>query len=366
MESIRIAWFNWRCIKNPEAGGAEVFTHEVARRLVKMGYDISLVTSQPGNLPSEEVIEGYRVLRSGNKYTVYLKAKKIYETFLEDDVDLVIDEINTVPFFTVMYVKEPVVVLIHQLAREFWLYELKPPISWIGYAIEPHYLKLYRDRPAITVSNSTKSDLKALGFRKIFIVPEGLSLEPLDKLPEKEKEPTIVFLGRLKKVKRPDHAIKAFIYVKKEIPRSKLWIVGDGPLKPSLKKLIEKMGLEEDVIFYGRVNEREKIELLRRAHVLVFPGIREGWGLVITEANSQGTPAVAYDVPGLRDSVRHMKTGILVPRDDIKALANSLILILENEDLRKKLSINALNWAKNFSWDRTAIEFSKVLKQVAH
>jgi len=364
METLKIAWFNWKCIKNPEAGGAEVFTHEVARRLTKMGHEISLITSQSKDLPPKEVINGYKVLRSGNRFTVYIKARKIYNRYFKGKVDVVIDEINTIPFFTVTYVKEPIVVLIHQLAREFWLYELKPPISWIGYFIEPYYLRLYRSKPTITVSKSTKGDLETLGFKRTFIVPEGLSLKPIDKIPEKEEKPTIIFLGRLRRVKRPDHALKAFIHVKKEIPKSKLWIVGDGPLKKALKKLVKKYGLENDVIFYGKVSEKEKIKLLRRAHVLVFPGIREGWGLVVTEANSQGTPAVAYDVPGLRDSIKHMNTGILVPKDDIKALAKSLILILQHEDLRKKLTKNALEWAKNFNWDKTAMEFSRILKQI--
>ena len=175
MDTLRILWFNWRCIKNPEAGGAEVFTHEIAKRLAKLGHEITLVTSRASNLPSEEELDGYRVIRSGNRYTVYINSRYIYVKKFVGKVDLVIDEINTIPFFTIKYVKEPVIALIHQLAREYWLLEVKPPISWIGYLLEPHYLKLYKDTTTITVSQSTKNDLLNLGFRDVHIVPEAVS-----------------------------------------------------------------------------------------------------------------------------------------------------------------------------------------------
>ncbi len=362
METMRIAWFNWKCIKHPEAGGAEVFTHEVARRIAGMGHEVTLITSRPKGLPLREEVDGYTVLRSGNKFTVYLNAKKLYEKYLENRVDVIIDETNTLPFFTIIYVREPVIALIHQLAREYWFLETKPPLSIIGYLMEPQYLKLYKNVPTVTVSNSTKEDLERLGFKKIHVVPEGLSIKPLNELPDKEEDPTIIFLGRLRKIKRPDHVVKAFIEVVREEPQSKLWIVGDGPLRRRLEKTVEKNGLSSNVVFHGRVGDEEKVRLLRKAHVLVLPGVREGWGLVVIEAYSQGTPAIAYDVPGLRDSVRHLKTGILVPQGNIRLLAKSMIYVLQNNKLREKLAREALEWSKQFDWNNTAMELLKVIK----
>jgi len=364
LESLRIAWFNWRCIKHPEAGGAEVFTHEVARRLVKMGHEVNLVTSRPKSLSIEEEICGYRVLRSGGKLTVYMRARKIYEEKLRGKVDLVIDEINTVPFFTVKYVREPVVALIHQLAREYWLLETPPPFSWLGYVLEPRYLKLYREVPTITVSRSTRKDLKELGFRKVWIVPEGLSVEPLDKLPEKNKEPTLIFLGRFRKTKRPDHVLRAFNLLVKEVLEGKLLFVGDGPLREKMEKMSKNLGLGNKVVFYGKVCEDTKIHLLRKSWILVFPAIREGWGLVVTEANAQATPTVGYDVPGVRDSVINGETGILVPPGNIEALAKALMTLLIDRKLRMKMSENALNWSKQFNWNKSAKKFLKIIKGV--
>lgn len=362
METLRILWFNWRCIKNPAAGGAEVFTHEVAKRLVKKGHEVTLITSQPGNLPEKEEIEGYTVWRKGGKYSVYIKAKKIYEKHFRGNVDIIIDEINTLPFFTVKYAREPVIALIHQLAQEYWLYEMYPPISWIGFFLEPKYLKLYKDIPTITVSQSTKNDLKALGFKKIYIIPEGLSIKPLDKLPEKEKEPTMIFLGRFRKIKRPDHAVKAFIIVSKEMPDAKLWMIGDGPLKQKIEKMIKKHKMEQKITLYGKVSEEKKIKLLRRAHILIFPAVREGWGLVVTEANSQGTIAIGYDVPGLRDSIKHKQTGLLVSAGNIEALAKAIIDVLNDKKTLRKMMKNALEWVKRFNWNVTTEKFHEIIR----
>jgi glycosyltransferase involved in cell wall biosynthesis len=364
VETLRIAWFNWKCIRHPEAGGAERFTHEVARRLVDKGHEVTIVTSRPEGLPAEEEIAGYRVLRAGGRYTVYLKARKIYMEALRGKVDLVVDEVNTLPFFTVKYAREPVVALIHQLAREYWLLELKPPISWIGYILEPKYLSLYRNIPTITVSESTERDLEKLGFKRIYVVPEGLNVKPLGKTPEKNGDPAVIFLGRLKKTKRPDHAIKAFKLVAEKIPDAKLWIVGDGPLKSKLHKLVKRLKLEEKVTIYGRVDEERKIELLREAQALIFPAVREGWGLVVLEANACGTPAVGYDVPGLRDSIRHGETGMLVKPGDLEALAEVLTSLLKDDVLRERMSRNALEWSKKFSWDDSARRFEEVLKNL--
>jgi glycosyltransferase involved in cell wall biosynthesis len=272
----------------------------------------------------------------------------------------VIDEINTIPFFTPKFVNrgEKVFALIHQLAREYWLYETPFPVKYVGYYIlEDRWLKNYVNVPTITVSNSTEADLKALGFKQVYKVPEGLSFKPLDTIPEKEEEPTIIYLGRLTKAKRPDHAIKAFKIVKKQVPNAKLWIVGDG----YLRKKLEKMAIE-GVKFFGKVNEQEKIKLLSRAWVLVNPSVREGFGLNIIEANACGTPAIAYNVPGLRDSIIDGKTGLLVENGNIEKLADTVVRFIEDEILRVTLNKNALEYSRSFNWDNTAQTFEKIWK----
>jgi glycosyltransferase involved in cell wall biosynthesis len=362
METLRILIFNWRDIKNPEAGGAEVFTHENAKRLIKVGHEVTLFTSEFNGCKKEEIIDGVKVVRAGGRYFVYMRAREYYKYFSKKNFDVVIDEINTVPFFTPKFVSngERVVALIHQLAREYWFYETPFLINIIGYYFfEDRWLKNYIKIPTVTVSESTKMDLINLGFKRVFTVPEGISFNPLNEVPDKEKEPTVIYLGRLKRAKRPDLVIKAFKIVKKKISNTKLWIAGDGYLRKDLEKIAPD-GLK----FFGHVSEEEKIDLLSKAWVMVNPSIREGFGLNIIEANALGTPAVSYDVPGLRDSVMNGKTGLLVKENgDVERLAEAIIRILEDETLRKMLSVNSLEYSKNFSWDRTAQEFEKILKE---
>ena len=360
---MKILIFNWRDIRSPHAGGAEIFTHEIAKKWVRDGHEVTLFASRFKGSARQEVVDGVRTVRDGGKYMVYWKARKWYkETFSKEGYDVVIDEINTVPFFTPKFVKEKIVAFIHQLAREFWFYETKFPINLIGYYwLEYRWLGLYKDLPTVTVSNSTKSDLVKIGFKKVFVVPEGLSMKPLKKLPVKNERPTILFVGRFKKVKKPEDVIKAFAMVKQRIPDALLWMVGDGYLLEKLRKKYK----DSSIRFFGYVPKQKKLELMRKAWVLAVPGVREGWGLVVTEANAMGTPAVGYNIHGLRDSIKDGKTGFLVnatPRD----LATGLIKILEDVNLRKKLSKNALRDARKYSWNKTAKEFMKVLEMVVN
>jgi len=342
-------------------GGAEVFTHEVAKRLVKSGHEVTLFTSEFSDCRKREVVDGIRIVRSGGKYSVYRNARKHYRThFSKESYDVVIDEINTRPFLTPKFANnsEKIVALIHQLAREYWFYETPFPLSYVGYYfLEKRWLRNYLNVPTVTVSESTKQDLLDLEFEKVFVVPEGLNFKPLSEVPDKEDHPVIAFVGRLKRAKRPDHAIKAFRIVKEKIPKVELWIIGDG----HSRKDLEEMATSE-VKFFGRLSNKERRELVKKTWVVVHPSVREGFGLNVIEANALGTPCIAYDIPGLRDSIRHQETGLLVKdAGNVEALGTLIYQILEDEYLRKGLSENALRWGEKFSWDKSANEFLKVL-----
>ncbi|MEM5829584.1 MAG: glycosyltransferase family 4 protein [Candidatus Aenigmatarchaeota archaeon] len=357
---MKILVFNWRDIKNPEAGGAERYTHEIFKRIAK-GNEVTLFTSEFPGCKKEESLEGIRIVRKGGKYSLYLKAKEYYKKyFSKEGFDVVIDEINTIPFFAPKFVRgEKVICLIHQLAREFWFYETSFPISWIGYYwLENKWLKNYIDIPTITVSESTKMDLLSLGFKKVFIVHNGANVKPLKKPPKKAEKPTIIFVGRMKRAKKPQDVLEAFKIVRRRMSDVRLWMVGDGYLRRKLEKISTG-----EVRFFGYLDEKKKIELMKKAWVIVVPGVREGWGQVVTDANALATPAIAYDVPGLRDSLKDNYNGMLVENNP-KALAQTIIKVLEDEKLRSKLSKNALEWARKFDWDRSAKEFEKIIKMV--
>ena len=359
-DGLKILIFNWRDIKNPAAGGAEVFTHEIAKRLVAQGHTISFFTSAFDGCRKNETFDGIEFFRSGNRYTVYLEARKYYKKHI-GQFDVVIDEINTIPFMTPDFIKDgtPIVALIHQLAREFWFLETKFPINMLGYHyFEDRWLKKYLDIPTLTVSNSTKQDLIDLGFKDIFIIPEGLNIKPLDSLPEKEKDPTFIFVGRMGHAKRPDHVVKAFSYIREKRLDAKLWMVGDG----AMRKQLEAMN-PEGVTFFGYVSQEKKHKLMSRAHAILVPGVREGWGLVVTEANAMGTPAIGYNIHGLRDSIKDGETGLLCDPNP-EGMAERAFEFMRDTDMQVRFSENALEWAREFDWTKSADEFLKTMELV--
>jgi len=150
------------------------------------------------------------------------------------------------------------------------------------------------------------------------------------------------------------------------LPSSKLSIAGRGELEyeRELKQLTKDLNLEDSVAFHGYVSEEEKIRLMQRSHILVLPSQREGFGLVIIEANACETPVVATDAPGLRDSIIDGETGLLVPYGDVEALAEAVLMALTDGETRKRLALDATEWSKRFNWNRTAQEFIEILEGV--
>jgi glycosyltransferase involved in cell wall biosynthesis len=301
------------------------------------------------------------VVRDGGKYSVYLKARRFVRRHLSE-FDVIVDEINTVPFQIRKTARgKPVLAMIHQLAKEIWFYETRFPISVLGYfALEPLWLRGYRGFPIVTVSESTRQDLLHLGFEHVHIVYNGTGATPLEKPGKKDFHPVLIFLGRLVRCKLPNHAIEAFVKVKEIFPNAELWILGDGYLRTKLEK-----DAVDGVRFFGRVSNEKKFDLLTRAHLLLAPSVREGWGISVIEANAMGTPAVGYDVPGLRDSILHGRTGILVEPMNTQALADAVTQILRNPMTIGALSRNALARSKTFSWDDSAKKFQSILETIS-
>jgi glycosyltransferase involved in cell wall biosynthesis len=254
--------------------------------------------------------------------------------------------------------------LIHQLAREVWWYESPFPLNALGFVSEPWYLRIYRRTPVVTVSRSTKEDLRSLGFLgPITVIPEGLNPIRVP-LVRKEARPTFLYVGRLSPSKRVADVVKAFALFRRASP-GKLWIAGNSPDKylGQLIRLVDRLGLNDDVQFFGRVANDEKHSLMARAHALVLASAREGWGLVVTEANACGTPAIVYDVPGLRDSVRNGETGLVVRRNP-EALAEAMIRLSCDGIEYARLATSARAWSNTFSYDLTTDAFAGAMAQL--
>lgn len=356
---MRLLILSWRDPRNPRAGGAELYTHEVARRLVVRGDTVEwFVAGFPGGA-AEEDLDGVHVVRSGRQWTVHVRAYRHYRGARQLDFDAVIDEVNTIPFFTPLWARIPSLMLIYQLAREVWWHESAFPINAVGWTVEPAYLRLYRRTPALTISASTETDLRNMGFTApITVLPIGL--EPLV-APEvaKENAPTFIYVGRMAPSKRVHDIVEAFAI----FGRGRLWLVGDGDAGylATLRRRVGALGLDGKVEFLGRLSTDEKHERMARAHVLLMASVREGWGLSIAEANACGTPAIAYDVPGLRDAVREGETGFVVEPSP-RWMAKAMTQLLTDEALYARFAAAGRAWSSTFSFDaatdamRSAIE----------
>lgn len=305
--SLRILVCSWRDPAHTRAGGAEVYTHEVAKSWVSAGHQVTWFCSSVAGLPSYEVIDGIHMVRRGSRFSVYRRARLYYQRQGRGRFDLVVDEVNTRPFGASRWgAGTPVVALVFQLAREVWFHEVWWPIAAVGrFLLEPSWVRQLWRVPVFTISESSKRSLERLGIEDVTVVPPGTNAVARPRV-TRESVPTVLFIGRLARNKRPFDAVDAFRLLRKRMPDAKLWVIGTGPLQRQLRRFAP-----DGVEFLGQVSETEKLERLARAHCLVSTSVREGWGLVVTEAAQVGTPAIAYDVDGLRDSVT-ASGGVLV------------------------------------------------------
>lgn len=369
---MRVLWLAWKDINHPKWGGAEVVLTELMERQAQEGHQLTLLTSRyPGAAARERLPNGIEVIRVGsNRYTHPTQALLYYLRHLRGKFDLIVETVNTAPYFSLLFKgKSRGVALYHQLARDIWFFESKPPISHLGYyVVEPLSTWLLGRAKArlITVSNSTKQDLLRYGWReeKVHIISEGIHIEPISQLDgiAKYDHPTMICFGGIRSMKRTLDQIIAFEVAKKKIPSLQFKLAGDAPGEYGITTLkrIKDSPYAKDIEYLGRISKAEKIALMQRAHLIAHTSVKEGWGLVVTEAASQGTPAVVYDADGLRDSVRHGRTG-LVTAPDPAHLAEAIVNLLTNHTLYEKLRRNAWEWSKEITFERSYEDFKYAL-----
>jgi glycosyltransferase involved in cell wall biosynthesis len=368
---MEILILNWKDVKNPHVGGAEVIAFEFAKRLVKEGHNLTFFSRTFPNCLKEEMIDGVRIVRRGNRLSVYLKAFLYYRN-LKKKPDRVIDMVNTICWQTPLYVpKGNRYAYVNQLAEEVFFFELSKPISYLAYLLEKIQYLTYKDTRFLCYSNSTSTDLQRLGInkRKISLFPMGLDHERYKTGGAKTKYPLFVYVGRLVRMKRVDLCIRAFKNVLKKDKHAKLAIIGNGPDEERLYSLVKKLQLSKSVAFVNKNNFflkqnklDVKIKMMQKSWGLLLPSVKEGWGMVVTEAAASGTPSIVSDVTGLRDSVVKNKTGLILSKNPSKEeLAGAMIKMIENSDLRNKMAKEAISWAKKFSWDKSYKEFKKII-----
>jgi glycosyltransferase involved in cell wall biosynthesis len=364
---MKILILNWRDIKHPLGGGAEISLHEQAKEWIKKGAKVTWFSASFPRAKEKEEIDGIKIIRRGSAYTVHIEAYKAYKKDQLKNFNTIIDCFHGLPFFSPMYIKNTkIIALINEPAKNVWFKNVIFPLSLLAYLAEPTFFIPYRKLPFITGSESIQKELThyAIPLENINVVHHGITIKKLKQKYEKEKKPTVIYLAPVSQDKGIEDAIKAVAQLKKE--KVQLWVVGKAPDKNYLDKVIEltkNLGIADRVTFWGFVSQEKKFELLSKAWMLAHPSIREGWGLNVIEANAYGTPAVGYNIVGLRDSIVDKKTGILVDTNST-ALANGINTIIKNKTLYKDMMENAKKWSKNFTWQKSAERSLSVITSV--
>jgi glycosyltransferase involved in cell wall biosynthesis/O-antigen/teichoic acid export membrane protein len=317
---LRVLVLNWKCHRHPAAGGAEIYTHEVARRWAAGGHTVTVLTPAVPGAPGYEDVDGYRVERRGGRYSVYRHAREFYHA-RRGEFDVILDCVNTRPFEAPVWAEVAVVALFFQLARDVWFYEMPAPLAAAGrFVLEPAWIKAYRDVPVATISESSAASLRRAGLGRVVTVGVGASIP--DEIPAgvRGPVPSVAFVGRMVRTKRPFDALAAFASARERLGQGRLVLMGDGPIAPQVRAAA---GRVSGATFLGRVSEREKFARLARAHVLVATSVREGWGMVVDEAAAVGAYPIGYRVPGLVDAVPAAGGTLVAPTP--AALADALV-----------------------------------------
>jgi glycosyltransferase involved in cell wall biosynthesis len=363
---MKILILNWRDIKNPSGGGAELLTQEMAKRWVKAGHTVTQISSAFPKSKSKEVIDGVTFIRRGAWWNVQFFAMYYYLRYLQKRTDIIIDEVHWFPFFSYLYAPKKTVAFVCEVANKLFFTIFPFPIALCWRLIEKFYLKVYKKVPVMVISQSTREDLIKEGHAKgnIVVLPMGLSVPKKNHDYPKEKNPTLIYVARLNKQKGIFDTLDAFRLVKNEISKAKLWIVGsgDGDTIAHVNKQLNKLQLESSVTLFGFVSEEKKFELLSKAHLLISASVQEGWGLTIPEAGLTKTPAIVYNTQGFRDIIENKNDGILVEPNP-KALAKGILKVLKDKKLYRKLQLAVVKKAKQYSWDNTSNKSLQFLNQ---
>jgi glycosyltransferase involved in cell wall biosynthesis len=363
---VKLLLVNWQDRDNPQAGGAEIHLHEIFGRLATRGHDVTLLCGGwPGCEPRTS-LDGIEIVRVGTRHSFPFFARSTFTRELAArHFDVLVEDINKVPLYTPRWGGPPVVALVPHLFGGTAFQELAAPLAMAVWLAERPLGRAYRGIPFEAISVSTAEDLAERGIPRnsVEVIYPGIDTVGYTPLAgTRAATPVFSYLGRLKKYKGVHLVIKAF--ARMQNTNAVLEIAGAGDYRPALEQLASSLDLGQRVRFLGRIDESEKLALLRRSWALVFASPKEGWGITNLEAAACGTPVVASNSPGIRESVRNGETGFLVPHGDVNAMAASMDTIASNATLVSSLGVQARRFAETFTWERATEETERHLASV--
>ena len=364
---MRILLVNWNDRENPHAGGAEIHLHELFGRIAARGggggggggHEVHLIASGWPSCAPRAVVDGIQVTRLGGRHSFAPRARgAVRRALRKQRFDVVIEDINKLPLFLPMLTSLPFVAIVPHLFGTTAFAEASAPLAAVVWAAELPIPWAYRRAAFHAISESTRDDLVRRGVpsERIVVIHPGVDSAAYrpDPATERATRPTFLYLGRLKRYKGVEFALRALAIARAARADVTLDICGQGDDRPRLERLATELGLNDAVRFLGYVPEEEKQRLLRQAWAVVFPSPKEGWGIANIEAAACGTPALASDSPGLRESVQNGVTGYLVPHGDSQALADRMLALAADPAAVERLGRAARTFAEGLSWDSAA------------
>ncbi|MEO5902661.1 MAG: glycosyltransferase family 4 protein [Gemmatimonadaceae bacterium] len=365
---MRILVVNWNDRDNPHSGGAEVHLHEIFGRIASMGSRVDLLASGWKGSSQRGFLDGIDIHRVGTRYTFPFHARRYYHDRLAaQHYDVIVEDLNKIPLYTPRWGAKRVVVLVHHLFGPTVFREAIPPMAAAVWVAERGLSSIYRGVPFEAVSESTAEDLATRGIprKTVKVINNGMDTEFFTPAAgTRSPTPLFSYVGRLKRYKGVNLILQAFAHLDNAAAR--LEIAGAGDFRDELENLADRLGVRDRVRFPGFISAEEKRDLLRKSWATVFASPKEGWGLTNLEAQACGTPAIASNSPGLRESLINGETGILVPHADTYALAAAMKKIASSPSLVEKYGKAGRSFAERFTWDRAATETLSHLKQVVH
>jgi glycosyltransferase involved in cell wall biosynthesis len=356
---VRLLAVNWLDLENPQSGGAEVHFFEIFGRLAARGHEVALVTSGWDGAAPEAQVSGIPVRRVGGRHTFAIRARRaVRDALASGSYDLVVEDINKLPLYLPTLTGLPVYVIVPHLFGNTAFTEAPLPVAAVVWLSERPIPGVYRGASFHAISESTREDLVARGVHPdaVRVILPGVDSDWFvpDAGVSRFERPTFLYVGRLKRYKGVDVVLRAIAGARAEGLDARLLIAGRGDDLPRLERVATELHLNDAVTFLGFIEEEEKRDLLRRSWALVFTSVKEGWGIANVEAAACGTPAIASNSPGLRESVLDGQTGMLVPHGDHCALADAMKKLASKPKEVERLGSNARSFAETLSWDHAA------------
>ncbi len=361
-------------------GGIARVVHDLSKRLIKDGHEVTVVTYREGNLPYYEDDKGVKVYRVDNyminpnnfidwimqmNFNLLAKANELIDKEGKFDV---IHAHDWLVAYAAKSLKNsyniPIVATIHatEAGRNSGIHD-----ETQRYINDTEWMLTYEANEVIVNSNYMKCELQrnfGLPFEKINVIPNGVNLTMYSGIERDydfrrnyatDNEKIILYAGRLVYEKGVQYLIGAMPKILQNYHDSKLVIAGKGGMIDELKAEVEHLGLGNKVYFTGYMDHKSLCKLYKCADIAVFPSTYEPFGIVALEGMLAGNPIVVSDIGGLNEIVEHGVNGMKSYAGNSNSIADSILTLLFDHKLCNEISKNAKNKVKElYNWTKIA------------